>query len=54
MKFFALRLISLALEFVLLAVFVRYIMIDIVYSKVVINVIVIMANYFASKLFVFK
>lgn len=53
-EFFEFRIVSLLMEMGLMYLFVSLFHFDDVISKLVINFVVIVANYFFSKLFVFK
>ena len=53
-QFFKYRIFSLGIEMVCMYVFVTILKSQDIISKIVVNIIVIVSNYFFSKLFVFK
>ena len=52
--FFFLRLASLALSIIFMVIMVDFLSIPEVLSKILVNVFVVIANYFFSKIFIFK
>ena len=52
--FFSLRLVSLLLSIVFMVIMVNYLHIPEIISKILVNVFVVISNYFFSKIFIFK
>lgn len=52
--FFSLRLISLVLSIIFMVIMVDFMFIPELISKILVNIFVVVANYFFSKLFIFK
>lgn len=52
--FFSLRLVSLILSIIFMIIFVEIFKINELISKLLVNVFVVIANYFFSKIFIFK
>ena len=52
--FFGLRLASLGLSIVFMVIMVDFMLIPELISKILVNIFVVVANYFFSKLFIFK
>ncbi len=52
--FFGLRLASLGLSIVFMVIMVDFMLIPKLISKILVNIFVVVANYFFSKLFIFK
>ncbi len=53
-SFFSLRLVSLLLSIVFMVIMVNIMNINEFLSKILVNVLVVIANYFFSKIFIFK
>lgn len=53
-SFFSLRLLSLLLSIVFMVIMVNIMNINEFLSKILVNVLVVIANYFFSKIFIFK
>ncbi len=52
--FFSLRLVSLLLSIVFMVIMVNYLHIPEIISKILVNIFVVISNYFFSKIFIFK
>lgn len=52
--FFSLRLVSLLLSILFMVIMVNYLHIPEIISKILVNVFVVISNYFFSKIFIFK
>ena len=52
-KFVSCRLLTLGLEVVLMVVFVSFLRVNDMISKIILQVVVLISNYLLSKLFVF-
>lgn len=52
--FFSLRLLSLVLSIIFMVVMIDFMFIPELISKILVNIFVVVANYFFSKLFIFK
>lgn len=52
--FFSLRLVSLLLSILFMVIMVNYLHIPEIISKILVNIFVVISNYFFSKIFIFK
>ncbi len=53
-KFYLLRIASLVIDITIMYILIEIIIIDDMISKIISNIIIVIANYFFSKLFIFK